>query len=68
MLLNIVFLFYSKVNHVCVCVCVCVCVYPLYFGFSSYLGHHSVFSRVPSAMQCVLISMNNNFCRGCGDK
>ena len=42
----------------CVCVCVCVCVYisPLFFGFPSLLGHHRVLSRVPCAIQKVLIS------------
>ena len=33
-----------------VCVCVCVCVSPLFFGFTSHLGHHRVLSRVSCAL------------------
>ena len=47
---------------------VCVCVCNLTFGFSSYLGYHSMLSRVPSVIQYIRISTNNKFCRGCGDK
>ena len=35
---------------------VCVCIYPLFFEFPSHLGHHRALSRVPCAVQQVLIS------------
>ena len=41
---------YSKVNQLY------VHIYPLLFGFPSHLGHHRVLSRVPCAIQQVLIS------------
>ena len=44
------FLLYSKVNQLY------VYIYPLFFGFSSHLGHHSALSRDPCAIQYVLIS------------
>ena len=44
------FLLYSKVNQLY------VYVYPLFFGFPSHLGHHRALSRVPCAIQQVLIS------------
>ena len=31
-------------------------IYPLFFGCPSHLGHHSALSRVPCAIQYVLIS------------
>ena len=43
-------LLYSKVNQLY------VYLYPLIFGFPSYLGHHRALSRVPCAVQQVLIS------------
>ena len=44
--------------HICIrkALCVCVCLYPLFFGFLSPLGHHRALSRVPCAIQQVLIS------------
>ena len=33
-----------------------VCTYPLFFGFPSYEGHHRALSRVPCAVQEVLIT------------
>ena len=44
------FLLYSKVNQLY------VYIYPLFFGFPSHLGHHTALSRVPCAIQSVLIS------------
>ena len=44
------FLVYSKVDQLC------VYIYPFFFGFPSHLGHHRALSRVPSAIQQVLIS------------
>ena len=46
------FLLYSKVNHLY------VYIYSLFFGLPSHLGHHKALSRVPSAIQLVLIHMN----------
>ena len=38
--------------------------YPLFFGFPSHLGHHRTLSRVPCAIQKVLISylINTDIC------
>ena len=44
------FLLYSKVNQLC------VYIYPLSFQFPSHLGHHRASSRVPYAIQQILIS------------
>ena len=44
------FLLYSKVNQLY------TYIYPLFFGFPSPLGHHRALSRVPCALQQVLIS------------
>ena len=44
------FLLYSEVNQLY------VYIYPLFFGFPSHLGHHRALSRVPRALQQVLIS------------
>ena len=44
------FLLYSEVNQLY------VYIYPLLFGFPSHLGHHRAFSRVPCAIQQVIIS------------
>ena len=44
------FLLYSKVNQLY------VFIHPLFFGFPSHLGHHRALSRVPWAIQQVLIS------------
>ena len=44
------FLLNSKVNQLY------VYIYPLFFGFLSHLGHHRALSRVPCAIQQVLIS------------
>ena len=44
------FLLYIKVNHLY------VYIYPLFFRFPSHLGHHRALSRVPCAIQQVLIS------------
>ena len=44
------FLLYSKVNQLY------IYIYPLFFGFPSHLGHHRALSRVPCAIQQVLIS------------
>ena len=33
-----------------------VYIYPLFFGFSAHLGHHSALSTVPCAIWYVLIS------------
>ena len=44
------FLLYSKMNQLY------IYIYPLFFGFPSHLGHHSALSRVPCAIQYVLIS------------
>ena len=44
------FLLYGKVNQLYVYIC------PLFFGFPSHLGHHRALSRVPCAIQQVLIS------------
>ena len=41
---------YSKMNQLY------IYTYPLFFGFPSHLGHHSALSRVPWAIQYVLIS------------
>ena len=40
--------------YIYVCVCVCVCV--LFFRLFYHIGHHRVLSRVPCAIQEVLIS------------
>ena len=37
-------------NQLCVYIC------PLFFEFPSHLGHHRVLSRIPCAIQSVLIS------------
>ena len=44
------FLLYSKVNQLY------VYIYPLFFGFPSHLDHHRALSRVPCAIQYVLIT------------
>ena len=44
------FLLYSKVNQLY------IYIYPLFFRFFSHIGHQTVLSRVPCAMQQVLIS------------
>ena len=44
------FLLYSKVNQLY------IYIHPLFFGFPSHLGHHRALSRVPCAIQQVLIS------------
>ena len=44
------FLLYSKVNQLY------IYTYPLFFGFPCHLGHHRALSRVPCAIQQVLIS------------
>ena len=44
------FLLCSEVNELY------VYIYPLLFGFPSHLGHHRALSRVPCALQQVLIS------------
>ena len=44
------FLLYNKVNQLY------VYIYPFFLGFPSHLGHHRVLSRVPCAIQQVLIS------------
>ena len=44
------FLLYSKVSQLY------VYIYPLFGGFPSHLGHHRALSRVPCAIQQVLIS------------
>ena len=41
---------------VCVCVCVCVCKKHSFFKLFSHIGHYRVLSRVPYALQYVLIS------------
>ena len=41
---------YSKVNQLY------IYVYPLFFRFFSHIGHHRILSRVPCAIQQVLIS------------
>ena len=43
------FLLYSKVNQLY------VYIYPLFLGFSSHLGHYRALSRVPCAIQQILI-------------
>ena len=42
-------LLYSKVNQLH------IYIYPFFFGFPSHLGHHRALSRVPCAIQQVLI-------------
>ena len=44
------FLLYSKVNQFS------IYMYPLFFRFSSHIGHYRVLSRVPCAIQEVLTS------------
>ena len=44
------FLLYGKLNHPY------INIYPLFFGFPSHLGHDRALSRVPCAIQQVLIS------------
>ena len=44
------FLLYSKVNQLY------IYMYPLFFRFYSHIGHYRVLSRVPSAIQQILIS------------
>ena len=44
------FLLCSKVNQLS------IYIYPFFFGFPSHLGHHRALSRVPCAIQQVLIS------------
>ena len=44
------FLLYSKMNQLC------IYIYPLFFGLPSHLGHHRALSRIPCAIQYILIS------------
>ena len=39
------FLLYSKVNQIY------MYIHPLFFGFSSHLGHHRALNKVPCAVQ-----------------
>ena len=44
------FLLYSKVNQLY------LCIYPIFFGCPSHSDHHKALSRVPCAIQYVLLS------------
>ena len=39
----------------CIYVCVCVCIYICFFRFFSLIGYNKILSRVPCAIQQVLV-------------
>ena len=53
------FLLYKKENQLYIYIC------PLFFGFTSHLGHHKVLSRVPCAIQLVLVLISYLFYTHC---